>query len=89
MPAHGDAARFVQPCEPLARFGVGRQRLRVAALILADGPELAFANGDVPFGAVLLVAADGLFVGRRRFVEPAKVAKTVALFGDAGGRRQP
>jgi hypothetical protein len=34
----------------------------------------------------LLVATDALFVGRRRFVEPAQVEKTVALFREAGGR---
>ncbi len=47
------------------------QRLRVAALIHADGPNLAFANSDIPVGTALLVEADSLFVGCRRFVEPA------------------
>ena len=86
MPAHGDGARFVQLREPLARFGIRRQRLRVAALLHADGPKLAFADGDLPVVTELLAAADALFVGRRRFVEPAQVEKTVALFREADGR---
>ncbi len=72
MPDRGDGTRFVQLLEPLARFGISRHRLRVAALQHADGPELAFANGDLPGVIELLAAADSLFVGRRRFVDPAQ-----------------
>ena len=86
MPEHGDGARFVQLREPLARFGISRQRLRVAALILADGPKLAFAHGSAPVVTGFLQAADALFVGRRRVVEPTQIEKTVALFREADGR---
>ena len=86
MPDHGDGARFVQLREPLARFFISRQRLRVAALLHADGPKLAFSDGDLPVVTELLGAADTLFVGRRRFVEPAQVEKTVASFREADGR---
>jgi hypothetical protein len=83
MPDHGDGARFVQLREPLARFGIRRQRLRVAALLHADGPKLTFADGDIPVGTAVLVAADALFIGRRRFVEPAEVVAVPAPWGAA------
>ena len=84
--SHGDGARFVQLREALARFVMRLQRLRVAALQHADGPKLAFAHGNLPGVIELLGAADALFVGRRRFVEPAQVAETVALFRETDGR---
>ncbi len=86
MPDHGDGTRFVQLREPLARFGIRRQRIWVAALILANGPKLALAHGDSAIVTELLGAAVGLFVGRRRFVEPAQSEKTPGAFTDARER---
>ena len=86
MPAHGDRTRFVQLREPLARFGIRRQRRRVAVLLQANGPELDFGHGNAPVVTELLGALDALFVGRSRFVQSAQVEKTVALFRDADGR---
>ena len=86
MPDHGDGARFVQLREPLARFLISRQRLRVAPLILTDGPKLDLADGDTPVVTALLQPANALFVGSGRFVEPTQIQKTVALFRKAFGR---
>ena len=79
MPEDGYGARFVQCREPLVVFGIRRQRLPVAALILADGPKLALDGGDLPVVTELLVAADARFVGCRRFVAAGRKEKTVAF----------
>jgi hypothetical protein len=47
VPDRCDGARFAQLREPLAGFGLRRQRLFVAALQHEDGPELAFGDGDL------------------------------------------
>lgn len=86
VPAHGDATRFVHFDKALARLGMRRQRLRVAALFHSDGAQLALGHGDIPASSALLVAADGFFVGSRRFVQPAQIEETRALFRDGGGR---
>src|SRR5258708_1523210 len=86
MPAHCDGAWFVQPREPLSCFLIGVKRIFVPALKEADGPELAFPNGDIPFVLALFATTDCLFVCRSGFVQPAQVAKTVAAFYEGGGR---
>ncbi len=48
MPSYGNGTRFVQSSEPLARFSIGGQRLRVAMLFQADTPKVEFTRGDAP-----------------------------------------
>ena len=79
MPAHSDGARLVQLLEPLARFGISGQRLRVAALLKSGSSKLALADCDRPVVTELFRAADTLFVGRRSFVEPAKVVNVYGI----------
>ena len=75
MPDHGDGARFVQRRRTAQRFGVRRQRLPVTALMQADGPKLALADGDLTRLPSCSAAPDALFVGRCRFVEPTHVQR--------------
>ena len=70
MPDHGDGARFVQLRELLAGCGKRRQRFRVATLQHADGPQLAFADGDLARMTMFFGTIDGFFVSRRRVVQP-------------------
>ena len=56
----------------------------VAALFDADGPQLPFADGNLPVVLEFLRAADALLVRGRCLVEPAQGAKTVASFRQAG-----
>ena len=58
---------------PLARFFVSPERLPIAALQHADGPKLAFSDGDLTVIFEFLRTVDTLFVSRRRFVEPPQV----------------
>src|SRR6185503_13864289 len=56
------------------------QRLLIKALLCIDRSDLTFANSDSSLIAALLVAANCLFIGCHRFVEPAQCPKTIAPF---------
>ncbi len=80
MPDTGNGARFAQSRESLARFFIGRERVRKAALAQMDPSKLTFSDGNRPVVTTLLRAADALLVGGRGFVEPTQIEQTDASF---------